>query len=652
MKELKRKRESGVLVVEAAIVVTVVTMFIAVMLYICMILYQQSLVNIMANQTASNIAQVYGNTLRDPFTGYVDADGVHEEVTYANLRNQAYMDVIEQKADAAALYRLKSSRVLTTGETEVSVQVVPKTNELLKDQVVVTIRDRYVLPLVSFFGVSNNALTFEATGRADCTDLLEYLTGVPALGTTDGNAVAFSETECRVNFYLHYGDTRPLKTVTVLRGNSINYSTDYSHSTMPTRPTQDRMRFTKWVTEDGHVFTGDSIVSEDMDVYGLWECTVTFDPDGGTVTPTGVIATVFGDIELPVAQRENCTFAGWYTAKNGEGELFTGTNIQGDITVYAKWVCTVVFNPDGGSVSPTSYDVVYGKSLQNSGYAAPTPTRSGCTFAGWFTQPYGGGTAFANTAAITAHTVVVAKWNCVVVLNANGGTVNGQASQSQTVVAGTKMTLPTPNRGQSGANGNGWRFGQWNTQANGTGSQHSTEFVVTGATTLYAQWSCVHKDNVGNSRYVAGARVLHLCRTTQGGAVGGEKSYQVYNCQDCSNSYNETIPNKHYINPSYLVNTIEFLGTDASMNDFTGTCNVDHLKVERYWGIRGFYSTGFYYGWIYNKYHITCRYCGLSCPPVFWDNIDGTNVYKEIYWVGTPSEPITQCWDPSFVYEP
>ena len=481
------------LVVEAAIIVTVVTMFIAVMLYICMVLYQQALGNIMANQTASNIAQIYGNTLRDPFTGYVDADGIHEEVTYTNLRNQAYMDVIEQKADAAALYRLKSARVLTTGETEVTVQVVPKTNELLKDQVVVTIRDHYVLPLVSFFGVSNNALTFESTGRADCTDLLEYLTGVPALGTTDGNAVAFSEEECTVNFYNHYGDARPIKTVTVLRGYSINYSTEYSHSTMPTRPTQDRMRFNKWVTEDGRVFTGDSIVGENMNVYGSWECTVTFDPDGGLVDPAAVTATVFGNISLPTAQRDNCTFGGWYTAKNGEGEPFTGVNVQGDITVYAKWVCTVVFNADGGAVSPTSYDVIYGKTLQDSGLAAPSATRSGCTFAGWYTQQYGAGTAFANTTAVNGNTIVIAKWLATVTVDATGGSFsvnNGKVDkQNVSAVVGLPLTIAAPT-----APYQCWSFSTYNTMSNGSGATfESGKTIVTGQTTLYAQWKYSHK---------------------------------------------------------------------------------------------------------------------------------------------------------------
>ena len=486
---MKRKNESGVVVVEAAIVVTVVTMFIAVMLYIGMVLYQQSLVNIMANQTASNIAQIYGNTLRDPFTGYVDADGVHETVTYSNIRNQAYMDVIEQKADAAALYRLKSSRILTTGDTEVEVNIVPKKNELLKDQIVVTVTDTYEIPLISFFGAGNNRLTFTGTGRADCTDLLEYLTGVPAMGTNDGNAVIFSPDECTVNFYKHYGDSRPLKTMTVLRGNSVNSSTDYSHSAMPSKPTQDKMRFTKWITEDGRTFTGDSIVNEDMlNVYGNWECTVTFDPDGGRLIdlePPTMTATVTGNIALPDAERDNCTFAGWFTKKNGEGEEFTGINVQGDITVYAKWICTVTFNSDGGTVSPNSVDVVYGKSFKDIGFTLPIPTRTDCSYGGWFDGLHGEGKKYSDNDTIKGHKTLNSKWLCNVTLEPNGGSVS---NKNITAVVGKKLSVNNP-----AAPYKCWSFIKWTFKSDGTGKVFkSNDTVVEGKTTLYAQWSCNH----------------------------------------------------------------------------------------------------------------------------------------------------------------
>ena len=128
---MKNKKENGEVVVEASIVVTLVLIVITIMLYVGMILYQQTLVSVMANQTASNIAQVYGNNLKDPFTGYVDSDRVYQSITYSNMKTDAYMDVIEQKANVFAKYRLKSSRILATGNTSVEIDIVKKPNELL-----------------------------------------------------------------------------------------------------------------------------------------------------------------------------------------------------------------------------------------------------------------------------------------------------------------------------------------------------------------------------------------------------------------------------------------------------------------------------------------------------------------------------------------
>ena len=515
---MKRKNENGTVVVEALIVVTIAMMFITVMLYLGIVLYQQAVVNIMANQTASGIAQIYGNTLRDPFTGYVDAEGVHETVTYANIRNQAYHDVIEQKTDALAMYRLKSSRILNTGKTEVDIDIIPKNNELLKEQIVVTIRDTYKVSLVSFFGIRDNELTFEGTGRADCVDLLDYFAGIPALGTNDGNAVIFTQgQECMVNFYEHYTDTRPIKTVTVLQGHSVNSSAEKSHSTMPSKPIQEQMRFVKWITEDGHTFNADSVVNSDMNVYGIWECTVTFDPDGGTVNTTSKVATVTGNVTLPVAQRENCTFAGWYTEKNGEGEEFTGANVQGDITVYAKWVCNVIFNPDGGEVTPDSVEVIYGKSLQESGLRLPTPTRADCTFDNWYTERYGEGTMLTETQAIQGHTVVIAKWNCKVNLVANGGTVPNTTIDA---VVGKSIELPVPDRDHNGTEG--WQFAGWYGSEDFVGNMHSAgEYVVEGTVTLYAKWSCNHKLD-----YTRALQTYTATRCTK-------QSYKVHKCKYC-----------------------------------------------------------------------------------------------------------------------
>lgn len=339
---LQQNRESGEVVVEASIVVTIVVIFISVFLYIGMILYQQSLVSIMANQTASNIAQVYSNSIKDPFTGYVDSDSVYQSITYGSMKNDAYVDVLTQKANTLAYYRLKSSRILTNGNPNVQVDIVKKPNELLKSQIVVTIRDKYQLPLVSFFGVDNE-LEFSATGRADCVDILEYLNGVEAIGDPEHSSVTYlpdSDT-CLVQFFDNKVDNRLLATVPVLKGKSIITSNHYTHSTIPKNPTSDKFKFTGWATSDGTEFFGTTEISGNTIVYGMWECTVKFEPEGGTVSPTSKKVKVWTMTSFPTPTRSGWTFLGWFTQKNGGGVQYfsNATTINDNITLYAYWSC-------------------------------------------------------------------------------------------------------------------------------------------------------------------------------------------------------------------------------------------------------------------------------------------------------------------------
>ena len=97
---MKNKRENGEVVVEASIIVTLVFIVISIMFYIGMVLYQQTAISTVANRTATNISQVYSNTLRDPFTGYVDPDNAYQSVTYSNMKTDAYLDAIKQKGTA------------------------------------------------------------------------------------------------------------------------------------------------------------------------------------------------------------------------------------------------------------------------------------------------------------------------------------------------------------------------------------------------------------------------------------------------------------------------------------------------------------------------------------------------------------------------
>ena len=339
---MKHKGESGAVAVEAAIVVTIVVIFISVFLYIGMILYQQSLVSIMANQTASNIAQVYSNSIKDPFTGYVDSDSVYQSVTYSSMKTDAYVDVLTQKANTLADYRLKSSRILTTGNQNVDVSIVKKPNELLKSQIVVTIRDKYQLPLVSFFGMDNK-LEFSASGRADCVDILEYINGVNAIGDPErSNVTALPDMDtCLIRFFDSKTDNNLVASVPVLKGKSIITSNYYTHSVMPVTPTSGKYDFAGWKTDDGTGFFATTEVSGNINVYGAWKCTVTFEPEGGSVAPDSKSTELGSSTEFPKPERAGWTFLGWFTEKEGAGTQYYSniTVITDNIVLYADWQC-------------------------------------------------------------------------------------------------------------------------------------------------------------------------------------------------------------------------------------------------------------------------------------------------------------------------
>lgn len=341
---MKNKRENGEVVVEASIVVTLVVIVISIMLYVGIIMYQQTLVSVMANQTAANIAQVYGNNLRDPFTGYVDSERIYQTVTYSNMKTDAYMDVVEQKANLFARYRLKGSRMVAASNTSVQVEVVKKPNELLKSQIVVKVDDHYDVPLVGLFG-TDSLVQFSAVGRADCVDYLEYVNGVAAVGDPEESNVLFlpDAKTCQITFIPNRDNPSNSFTVTVMRGKSILTSNRYTHCTMPADPANGSHQFGGWIYGNNIRFTASTIVEDNIVVYGTWQCNVTLDANGGSVNGSTVhkmTVNLGSRASLPNAQRSNYRFDGWFTDPDGGTRYVSNdTPITGDVTLYAHWSC-------------------------------------------------------------------------------------------------------------------------------------------------------------------------------------------------------------------------------------------------------------------------------------------------------------------------
>jgi len=105
----------------------------------------------------------------------------------------------------------------------------------------------------------------------------------------------------------------------------------------------------------------------------------------------------------------------------------------------AQTTFTVTFNANGGSGGPGTRHVPSGNEV---GALTPNPTRTGHTFAGWFTAQTGG-ERVEPTRRITGNVTFFARWNTVITFNANGGTV---VPSTMTVLSNTIILLPTPTR--------------------------------------------------------------------------------------------------------------------------------------------------------------------------------------------------------------
>ena len=300
-----------------------------------------------------------------------------------------------------------------------------------------------------------------------------------------------------------------------IAGKTVRYRDSYGD--LPT-PTRKDYRFDGWFTaaNGGNQITSNTTVdlSANQTLYAHWtyapaSYTVTFNANGGTVSPTSKTVTngeKYGD--LPTPTRKDYRFEGWFTAANGGNQITSNTTVDlsANQTLYAHWTYapasyTVTFDPNGGSVTPSTLTVEAGKAVGT----LPTPTRSGYTFNGWFTERDGGTPVNENT-PVNANVTYYAHWTQLktytVSYNANGGT--GTPSP-QTKVEDVPLTLSetTPTKTyvlQYNANGGSvtpasktvsCTFTSWNTYQNGGGNTYlpGGSYTKNEAVTLYAQFT-------------------------------------------------------------------------------------------------------------------------------------------------------------------
>ena len=127
--------------------------------------------------------------------------------------------------------------------------------------------------------------------------------------------------------------------------------------------------------------------TENCTLYAQWQeapdCTVTFDPNGGTLTGA---ATSSEQQNAPITQpadptRTGHTFTGWYQDPACTQPWDFDDWVTGDMTLYAGWRAnsyTISFDTDGGSnIGHITQD--YDTAIT----APAAPTKTGYTFTGW-----------------------------------------------------------------------------------------------------------------------------------------------------------------------------------------------------------------------------------------------------------------------------
>jgi len=194
-------------------------------------------------------------------------------------------------------------------------------------------------------------------------------------------------------------------------GNAIKEQTimDGDKATKPTNPTKKGFVFVDWMLNDT-VYNFSRTVTANIELKAKWReaeiYKVTFDADNGT-TNTVQEVQEGGKAKAPTNPvKEKSIFIEW---RLDNKKYDFNKVVTKDITLkayYEKEVYyTLTYNPNGGTVTPTSKEL---KKLDKYG-TLPTPTYTGYTFIGWYTSA-NGGTAVNSGTTINGNTTIYAHW--------------------------------------------------------------------------------------------------------------------------------------------------------------------------------------------------------------------------------------------------
>ena len=320
-------------------------------------------------------------------------------------------------------------------------------------------------------------------------------------------------------------------------------------STMPTGFSNPGYVFVNWIQYSSGVPTGTYFsdgqtynFASNLRLYANWQQNSVVFNSNDSANSVSSQSGIASGIKLNAIStlgsgfsRSGFTFAGWSLSPGSTSVSYldganydfsaSPSSILGGLLLYAVWTAVaapiVVYQPPIfnflltaglGSGSAVSTNSVMGSEItipSNNGFS-----NSGSLFTGWLCNGVLSQPGF--MIQLNSNLTCIAQWSLIpvgtITFNANGG--QGAIASSVDQI-GSSFTAP----GSIGMSNSGYAFLNWNSNADGTGTQVTTGSVtlVSSSTTLYAQWTqlLVMPNPTVHLGFIGGFQVNSATLTTQ-----------------------------------------------------------------------------------------------------------------------------------------
>ena len=173
------KGQSGEIMLESTIVLTITIMMLIWVLGLGFLYYQGYLVTAATNDAAVKIANTYSNPTSDIVLGYVEINDFCERDLYKNNNTSSLHAVNEAKATNYVRYQLERTNFANTvNDVDVSVELV--TDSKYRSHIEVTTVCNFNTPFgfaLDFFGM-DSLMNYTATGCCECINFADYINTV------------------------------------------------------------------------------------------------------------------------------------------------------------------------------------------------------------------------------------------------------------------------------------------------------------------------------------------------------------------------------------------------------------------------------------------------------------------------------------------